>query len=768
MIGGEIRIKGAHVNPPRHPKGSGPSRFWSRRVLTILPLILVSAGAAFIAARITFGADGWMWNEDLPKIDYPLALFFHKALEAGHLPLWEDHLGLGFPLYAEGQIGAFYPPNWLIFRLDPLLAFDVTRLLHLTIAGTGAGLVALRVAGSRHGALLAALIAVMGGAIVTKLEWWNLLAAYAWLPWVLLPLCGRRAPRRIEVAVAGALWGIQALAGHPNTWLLTGVAALILILSRPSWAALGRAAVFGLLGVAIGAMQLIPTALLRTYSVRAGGLSADDIFLNTSTPFDVVGMAFVNTFIRTSSRAWDYATSWFPDGHFPLLEASIYVGLPVLALVGLALPARRARRWLILAAVMAAIGVVAAFRPALWADIPILNGLRAPVRSYLVLSLAVAILAAIGVSRLGRTRLGRRWAIAFLTIPIVAYLSLMLAALYLPQLFEGLVAAASNDASAATLAKARELAIAALTTPWPAVAELALGAVALLVVVGPRTMPTLAVAVMIAVAPLALFMPLANPVRPLSDFSFADSPIVTTLQGLDAHRVLTIRPPGWYGGMPDQLAAADIPDIGMFSSLNLAPVEQITVALRRHDPDGSLRRALGIDVVVTFGSACPGHPVAHVAIDDAFVCRVDAPTRPPYWIPLSAVRRVTDAGASLPHADIDPGVAVATAISATVGDRSTTHDEMVVDAPAAGWIFYDRAWWPSWRITVDGRAVPIYEALGGQLVAIPAGRHRLVAELGLDEVRQGALIGVGGILGAAAWVAWPRFRQRRRPAARAA
>jgi hypothetical protein len=729
-------------------------------VLTILPLILVSAGAAFIAARITFGADGWMWNEDLPKIDYPLALFFHRALEAGRLPLWEDHLGLGFPLYAEGQIGAFYPPNWLIFRLDPLLALDVTRLLHLTIAGTGAGLLALRVSGSRYGAVLAALIVVMGGAIVTKLEWWNLLAAYAWMPWVLLPLCGQRAPRRIEVAVAGVLWGVQALAGHPNTWLLTGVAAIVVLLGRRSWAGLGRATAFGLLGVAIGAMQLIPTELLRTYSVRAGGLSADDIFLNTSTPFDVVGIGFVNTFIRTTGRGWDYATSWFPDGHFPLLEASLYVGLPVLALAGLAVPARRARRWVILAGIMAAIGIVAAFRPGLWAEVPILNGLRAPVRSYIVVGLALAILAAIGVSRLGRTRAGRRWAIAVLTIPIAAYLCLMLAALYLPQVFKALVAASSNDASAATLLKARELAIAALTTPWPAVAELALGAVALLVLLSPRTMPTLAVAVVVAVAPLALFMPLANPVRPPSDFSFADSPIVTTLKGLDAHRVLTIRPPGWYGGMPDQLAAAEVPDIAMFSSLNLAPVEGITGELRNRDPAGSLRRALGIDVVVTFGSACPGLPVARVAIDHAFVCRVDHPTRPPYWIPKAAVRQVTGAGASPPHADLNPGVAVATAISATEQARSTTHDEVVLDAPAPGWVFFDRAWWPSWHVTLDGRQVPVYEALGGQLVAVPAGRHRLVADLSLDEVRQGLLVGAGGIVGAVAWVGWPRFRRR--------
>src|SRR3989304_628161 len=107
--------------------------------LTLLLLVLVSAAGAALAARVSFGIDGWLWNLDLPKIHYPLAVFFHAALESGHPPLWEAPLGLGFPLYAEGQLGAFYPPNWLIFRLEPLVALDVSRVLHPAPGGPGAG-----------------------------------------------------------------------------------------------------------------------------------------------------------------------------------------------------------------------------------------------------------------------------------------------------------------------------------------------------------------------------------------------------------------------------------------------------------------------------------------------------------------------------------------------------------------------------------------------------------------------------------------------------
>jgi hypothetical protein len=45
------------------------------------------------------------------------------------MPLWNDRLGLGFPLYAEGQIGAFYPPNVAFVLPSP-----VTKVTALALA----------------------------------------------------------------------------------------------------------------------------------------------------------------------------------------------------------------------------------------------------------------------------------------------------------------------------------------------------------------------------------------------------------------------------------------------------------------------------------------------------------------------------------------------------------------------------------------------------------------------------------------------------------
>ena len=78
----------------------GPSPEFPRFVVV---LAIISALTAILVARIHGPAGPWLWNLDLPKIDFPLASFLHDAVAAGRLPLWNDDLGLGYPLYAEGR-----------------------------------------------------------------------------------------------------------------------------------------------------------------------------------------------------------------------------------------------------------------------------------------------------------------------------------------------------------------------------------------------------------------------------------------------------------------------------------------------------------------------------------------------------------------------------------------------------------------------------------------------------------------------------------------
>lgn len=706
-----------------------------RRTRAYALIAAASLVSALLAARVGGVTGPWLWNLDLPKLDYPLAVLFHEALADGRLPLWSDRLGLGFPLYAEGQIGAFYPPNWIVFQLPPLLALDVQRVLHLTFAAIGTGLLALRVSGSLSGAVAASVVAALSGGIVSKLEWTNMVAAYAWIPWVLLPLVRRPRPTFTGLVAAGTAWGAQALAGHPQIWLFTGVCALILQFGGArDVRALGRAAAFCGIGAAIGASQLVPTAILMTHSVRDLGLNKDSLFASSATPFDPLLFGFANAFVRNGQTGWDLYTAWYPDGSFPLLEAHAYVGLPVLALAAMGLATRRARPLSAVAAFLVLFPVVAAFRPELWTQVPVLNGMSSPVRTYMLLDLLLGVFAGLGIARAVRGRTSARAAGIAVGAMVSWYVAVAAIAVGLPNTFEGLLldSSWSVNLSKEGAPQARQLAVAALTERWPLLLEVGAGIAALAALrLGLRPEARGWTLALIAALPLAVLSPPVNALRPIGDLSFAGTEFVRAVVAERPHRFLTIGAPGWYPGMPDQLAAAGVPDLRMFSSLNLRSTEAV-VERATHAPNAdALRRMLGVDVLATFGAPCPGELRASVRAERAQICRVQNALRPPYWIPEAAVtiappgKPAFDPG----EASLDARVVLSSARPATTEAWDDTQAAIVVDAPASGWVFIDRAWWPSWETTVDGRPATVHRALGAHVVRVEPGRHRIVERL---------------------------------------
>jgi hypothetical protein len=750
------------------PAGRATPRRWSAVAPAVVALSILAVVVAMWADRVVLTPDQWLWNLDMPKIDFPLAVFANEAFTSGHLPLWNDRLGLGFPLYAEGQVAAFYPPGWLMFQLPPVTALDVYRVVHLAMAGIGAALLVLRLRGSRPGAVIALLVAILGGSIVAKLEWHNLVAAYAYVPWVLLPLVRRPRPTRVGLVGAGILYGVQALAGHPNTWLLTGVVVLVVLVAGRDGPIAGvrRALGVGLLGATVGAVQLIPTALLTMISVRSSALSPDDLFASASTPFDLLAFAFQGAFAPLSNGSWDVYRAWYPDGTFALLEAAAYVGLPVLGLVAGAATLRRPRPLLLAVGVLVAIPVLEALRPVFVLGVPLLNGLRSPVRAYLPACLLLGVVAGVAVGRLPRLGL-RPGAVAIgVAIPVVAYGLTLAAAVIAPGTFDAVVLAFTSFGNAADVAARHDLAVAALEAPWPLVAELGAGlAIVLVAASAARSAAARRAAAPIAVgivaAPLLLFGPAPNHSADLASFTSVDSDFIRAAASASPHRMLTLHPPGWYAGFPDQPAAAGIPDLRMFSSLNLKAVDAATESAAGDDiTAATLRRALGVDVVVTFDAPCPGTQVATSDPEHAAFCRDPQALRPPYWFPRAAATAGPPTGSPIQPrmARMNLDAVTAAAVALAVTGRDAFGLEATVDAPADGWVWIDRAWWPGWTTSVDGRPVETLDALGGQLIAVPAGRHIVTQALVPWDALAGLAIGLVAAWGALLWAARdPRY-----------
>ncbi len=87
--------------------------------------------------RITL-AQGVFFTTDVVRLFYPFGLELARALNEGRLPLWAPGMLAGFPLFAEGQVGALYPPNLFLYKLLPThLALSYSIILHLAWAGVG-------------------------------------------------------------------------------------------------------------------------------------------------------------------------------------------------------------------------------------------------------------------------------------------------------------------------------------------------------------------------------------------------------------------------------------------------------------------------------------------------------------------------------------------------------------------------------------------------------------------------------------------------------
>ena len=104
--------------------------------LTMTVAVVAFFGLGFATGeRLPFAHDHLvsdLWHQNLP-----FRAFYHRCLADGQLPLWCPEFGTGYPLFAEGQVGALYPPNLLLHRLFPFAAaFNLTILFTMVIAGT--------------------------------------------------------------------------------------------------------------------------------------------------------------------------------------------------------------------------------------------------------------------------------------------------------------------------------------------------------------------------------------------------------------------------------------------------------------------------------------------------------------------------------------------------------------------------------------------------------------------------------------------------------
>ena len=389
------------------------------------PLMML-IGAALVVAMYWFAVATQPFNIDLererpPRVyDFfsyyrPNAAYAFARLADGDVPLWNPNQGLGAPFLGTLQTGVLYPPNWLHLALPPQPAFAWLAFAHIALAATLAGMLARSLGAATVGSIAAGLL------YATSLQLWSsvwtppTLYTAAWAPGVLLAVERAIArPGAGRAAALAAVLGLQILVGWPYAVVMTALAATItgsasllralLRTRRVPIAALATVLIGATGGGLLAAPQLLPSIELMSQSARAPGTLDDSTAGITGEMYDLG--VFARGLVRQGV-----------SGGVP------GVASPVLALLAVLLAGcGRARAAVLLGVGALALAISFPNHTPLYdlaRRLPLLGDFRFPFRYRLISTLALAVCAGIGISRI-EARGGRRGVLAAVVVASLA------------------------------------------------------------------------------------------------------------------------------------------------------------------------------------------------------------------------------------------------------------------------------------------------------------------------------------------------------------
>jgi hypothetical protein len=361
---------------------------------------------------------------------YAVREFGTAMLRSGHLPLWNPYLFGGMPFIAAFDGDIFYPPTLLMRLIMPAdRAVTWAFTLHVMLAGwftygwlraTGLPFAAAMVGGFAY---------ELGGPVSSyvlpghdgKLYVSAILPLALWLT-----VRGVRDGRRWSWPALALAVGCAALSPHPQLleYLLLTLAAYALFVAIDSTSIasretatrrLGATAAAVTLGLAISAVQFIPVAQFVAWSPRGSPTTGAGTYAYAtqfSMPVEDLPNVYLPQFSGMLEHYWGgLGTHW----------SSEYLGAAVLVLAGAGLLAPAPDRWrgvrfwvgLAIVGTLWSLGNHTPLYHLVYALVPGTRYFRVPAAAVVVVSLAVAALAADGAASVLKRRVRVRYAVAW-------------------------------------------------------------------------------------------------------------------------------------------------------------------------------------------------------------------------------------------------------------------------------------------------------------------------------------------------------------------
>src|SRR3989344_5618604 len=328
--------------------------------ITFLLIIVLAIGAyfsRFFYPELQFCVCPDCGMGDVWYYNYPIKNFLAESLQNGRLPLWNKDIGMGFPIFAEGQIGLFYIPNLLFKLLNTPFALNLQYFLSFVIAAIGMFFYLRLLTLNRIASLFGSLTLAYSGYFITQISHLNLLQSASLIPWIFIvveKLLKRKTA--LLVSLLAFLLSQQFFAGYAQISFITvlgftGYMVIRRIIEAKDRKIITLARQIGKDGIMLGisfvimygliAVQLLPSQELLRLSVRDGGLTP------TQASFFSYPMRHFKTFLNP------FALGNPKDGSYAIMDGSFfwentgYIGIIPLLLAGFSLLYKKERKRLV-------------------------------------------------------------------------------------------------------------------------------------------------------------------------------------------------------------------------------------------------------------------------------------------------------------------------------------------------------------------------------------------------------------------------------------
>lgn len=192
-----------------------------KRFYSLWPLLaILGALVVFFWPNLTWPAVNItpsVGTNDFTDLNYPFRHFLIENLREGKIPLWSSEISTGYPILAEGQIGALYPLNLLSALLPLMTSVNFTIILTYFLTGLFSFLYLREIKLGRASATFGAMTMMFSGFALAQLLHWGMIVTLAFFLgeiWLLEKMA--KTGKTLYALTLGMFLGMQFLGGHPQ------------------------------------------------------------------------------------------------------------------------------------------------------------------------------------------------------------------------------------------------------------------------------------------------------------------------------------------------------------------------------------------------------------------------------------------------------------------------------------------------------------------------------------------------------------------------